>query len=125
MMKKCGILMPEKGLLYGYIIPLLTVILFIILIAITIINVYYRSRISTGEIIAGDIEQLAHLFKNIENTCKIAGFDAQITPINFLTVKKDGFIGSTVGSMNLRYPQKWEGPYVQENPEVQGIPYQI
>ncbi|HZW61910.1 MAG TPA: hypothetical protein VFF04_06830 [Candidatus Babeliales bacterium] len=124
-MKKQGIIMPEKGLLYGYIIPLLTVILFIILIAITIINVYYRSRVSTGEIIAGDIEQLAHLFKDIENSCEIIDFDSQITPINFLTVKKGGFIGSTIGSMNVRYPEKWKGPYVQENPEVQGIPYQI
>ena len=59
----------------------------------------------------------------IHKTCVIIDFDAQKNPINFLNVEK--FTGSEVGPMNLVHPEKWEGPYLKENPTMFHIAYQV
>jgi hypothetical protein len=53
----------------------------------------------------------------------IIDFDNQKNSINFLNVAK--FTGSEVGPMNLAHPEKWEGPYLQDNPTMQHIAYQV
>ena len=35
------------------------------------------------------------------------------------------FAGSEVGPMNLVHPDKWEGPYVKDNPTMFHIAYQV
>ena len=123
--KKRTLLEPEKGLLYGYFAPLLTIVLFIILIAISIFGFYYGTRSETAQDIAAEVTVLTQIFTRIDATCSITGFQNQKNPIDFLTVKKDGFVGSQVGSMSLAHPEKWDGPYVERNFEVQGKEYQI
>ena len=93
------------------------------LIIISIVNFYYRSNILTGTMIADDVKKLAKIFNTIHKQCRILSFDVQQNPINFLNVEK--FSGSEVGSMNLAYPNEWKGPYLPDNPTVQGVEYMV
>lgn len=95
----------------------------IILAAIFTINIWYKKGQSHAEIIANDISKLIGIFQQINTQCMITGFDLTKNSINFLNVTK--FVGSEVGAMNLAYPDKWQGPYLKDNPTVQGIEYQI
>jgi len=98
-------------------------------IAIAIIFVFsykegmYDMQQESGLFIAADIAELRSVFKRIHKTCKILSFDYQKNPINFLNVRT--FAGSEVGSINLVYPKKWEGPYLQDNPTMQGKEYMV
>ncbi|HRN77644.1 MAG TPA: hypothetical protein PLU71_00220 [Candidatus Dependentiae bacterium] len=83
----------------------------------------YEMREESGLLIAADVAQLKGIFERIHKTCRILSFDYQKNPINFLNVV--AFKSSEVGPMNLVYPKKWEGPYLNDNPAVQGIEYQI
>jgi hypothetical protein len=124
-MKKKSVLMPAKGLFYGYLVPLLTIGLFVVLTALSVFVFYYQARAETAELIATQVTKLATVFERINATCTIVSFDNQKNPINFLTIKKGGFVGSEVGSMNLAHPEKWQGPYVCNNPVIQGKEYQV
>lgn len=73
--------------------------------------------------IAIQIEQLATIFKKIDAACGILDFDNEKNTINFLNVKS--FAGTKIGPMTLHYPDRWEGPYLDENPTAQDKPYVI
>lgn len=124
-MRNRSILAPERGLLYGYLTPLLTIGLFIMLIGISIVSLLYRTRVDVGYLMVEEIAALDDIFKRIEASCSIIDFDSQKNPINFLTIKKDGFVGSELGSMNVVYPDKWEGPYLHNNPTMFAKEYQV
>lgn len=87
------------------------------------ITFFYSSRYVTTAVISDDVKKLAAIFQKIDETCGIMDFDAPKSTINFLNVKS--FVGSEVGSVNLRYPDKWEGPYLSDNLTVQGTEYMI
>lgn len=112
-----------KAVLKEYVIPSIAIAFFIILIGLTIFTVRYKTRQFAGDVMVSDIVRLAQIFEQINRDCAIAGFDYQKNPINFLNVK--AFSGSEVGSMNLVYPNKWQGPYLEDNPTMQGKEYQI
>jgi len=95
----------------------------LIFIAFSIKESFYRKRQISGCIIAYDVKKLQKIFEDIHQTCRIISFDYQKNPINFLNVKS--FTSSEVGPMNLAYPEKWQGPYLADNLEVQGIAYQV
>lgn len=103
--------------------PIITGSIVLILVIITALNYYYRPKTYLAELIVKDISTLQDIFKKIDDRCKILGFDYQINPINFLNVGT--FKSSEIGPMNLTYPTQWQGPYVSENPRVQGKEYQI
>lgn len=99
-------------------------ILFLITLAtVSIVNFFKTSDQVTGLVIARDIEKLTEIFQKIHATCHIIGFDYQKNPINFLNVKE--FTSSEVGPMNLAYPKKWKGPYLDDNLAVQGKEYMV
>lgn len=122
-MKKGRICTPKKGLLYGYITPILTVILLVILVGISIYSLMQKSNSNTAMIIDRDLQMLADVFHRIDQDCKVLHFDYPLTRIDFLNVTS--FVGNDVGSMRLAYPEKWKGPYLQKNPSVQGQEYMI
>ncbi len=95
----------------------------LIFIGFSIKESFYRERQIGGCIMADDVTKLQKIFEKIHQTCQIISFDYHKNPINFLNVKE--FTSSEVGPMNLAYPQKWQGPYVEDNPEVQGKAYQV
>lgn len=86
-------------------------------------NLWYTHKKSNADLIAQEVDHLASIFQKIDQSCTITGTDHPIIPINFLNV--GSFSGSEVGSMNLKYPNNWRGPYVKENPTIQSIEYQL
>jgi len=122
-MKKGRICTPKKGLLYGYITPILTTILLVVLVGISIYTLMQKSNSNTAAIIDRDLQTLTDIFHRIDQDCKILHFDYPLNRIDFLTVKS--FVGTNVGAMHLAYPEKWKGPYLEANPMVQGQEYMI
>jgi len=105
------------------IIPMLTIILFLLLVGVALFRLFYQARTIADEMITKEVVQLVDIFKKIDKRCKIISFDYQKNNINFLNVKS--FVGSEVGPMNLAYPENWEGPYLDDNLNIQGKEYQI
>lgn len=105
------------------IIPTLTIVLFVVLVGIALFRLFYQVRTISDEMISREVVQLVDIFKRIDKKCRIISFDYQKNHINFLNVKS--FVGSEVGPMNLVYPENWEGPYLEDNPIIQGKEYQI
>lgn len=96
-------------------------------IAVLVFTVFfsfmYRSKAVTSYTISDDIEKLVTIFNDINRQCGIISFDYQQNPINFLNVVT--FTSSEVGPMNLAHADKWQGPYVNDNPNVQGKEYMV
>lgn len=105
--------------------PLIAVAIIFGLIAFSIATFRGRKARDRGIAIAQDITRLACIFQQIDATAGIAGFDFPKNEINFLNIKKDGFVGSEVGSMNLIRPARWEGPYVNEVSSLQEQNYMV
>lgn len=82
-----------------------------------------ETRVIINETIMTDMSQLKDIFAEIHKECVIMGFDHDKNYVDFLTVKS--FVSSEVGAMNLMFPEKWQGPYVQDNPAIQGKKYEI
>lgn len=111
-----------RGLHY-YFLPLLVGAGIVFFIAVTFVNTFYRAKDDEGMMIAQEVVRLRDIFHRIHASCTIIDFDAQKNPINFLNVAK--FSGSEVGPMNLVHPEKWEGPYLKDNPTMHHIAYQV
>ena len=99
-------------------------LLLLLLFGISLITFWYQTKINTEIIITDDVATLATIFKKINKACTIIDFKyQQQNYIDFLNVIS--FKGSEIGTMNLKYPKKWRGPYLRDNPTVQGKHYQI
>ena len=105
------------------ILPIIVGLGILLFVGMTFFNTLYRSKDDAGMMIVQEIEQLRDIFHRIHNTCVIIDFDDQKNSINFLNVEK--FTGSEVGPMNLVHPEKWEGPYLKDNPTLYHIAYQV
>jgi hypothetical protein len=106
---------------YG--LSVIITLIFVVVFGMSFIDTLYRANDDKGMIIAHDIAQLRDVFHKIHKDCVIIDFDAQKNPINFLNVEK--FSGSEVGPMNLVHPEKWQGPYMKDNPTMYHISYQV
>jgi hypothetical protein len=69
-------------------------------------------------VIADDIALLQRALIAIDEACNITSVMYARSRIDFLSIKK--FEGNQVGPLQLRYPEKWQGPYVEKNPMIQG-----
>lgn len=114
--------MPEKGL-RGAMGPVITIAILLTLFGIVIFNFYYQTRDYSSGLIIKDLGFLQTIFKQIDDKCKIVAFDQTKNSINFLNV--GCFEGFEVGPIKLAYPTQWQGPYVEKNPSLQGIEYQV
>lgn len=106
-----------------YTFPALTVLLFAGLFALAVFQLLREAKNFSDELIAQDVQRLGAIFKKIDDDCKIISFDYQKNNIDFLTVEK--FVSSEIGPMNLMTPEKWHGPYLPDNPTIQGKVYQV
>ena len=122
---KKEIRMKQKTNYTRFFFPSITTFIILILLGITFLNWRSSSKRDVGHYIAQDVSRLSTIFEDINNTAGILGFDRQKNEINFLNIKKDGFVGSELGSMNLMYPAKWQGPYENEMPRIQEEDYMI
>jgi hypothetical protein len=109
--------------LKSFILPALTGTLLLSLFIFTIWILLHYSGFYVDKLIADDVKNLQTIFKKIDKSCGILGFEHDKNHVDFLNVVK--FVGSEIGSMNLAHPEKWEGPYLQDNPTIQQKPYQI
>lgn len=105
------------------IFPAVVIAATVVFVGMTLFNTVYRAKDDSGMMMADAVVELRDVFHRIHKTCVIIDFDDQKNSINFLNVEK--FSGSEVGPMNLAYPEKWEGPYLKENPTMQHIAYQV
>lgn len=105
--------------------PLVAIAVICVLIGFSIFTFRARKARDRGVMFTNDIARLAQIFQKIDATAGIAGFDFHKNEINFLNIKKDGFIGSEVGSMNLIRPARWEGPYINEITSLQEQNYMV
>lgn len=107
------------------VVSLATVTFLLILVGITIFYFVNYTKQATADQIITDIELLGKTFKKIDETAVIRDFNSPKSTINYLNIKKGGFVGSEVGPMNLVHPDKWEGPYFRDNPMIENKEYQV
>lgn len=88
-------------------------IILMMLLGLFLFKVIYHRAYYLSSIIEQDVVHIAKILTNIDKNCTILSVAGEHTPINFLTVKS--FVGSSVGGLNLAYPQKWQGPYLEAN----------
>lgn len=77
----------------------------------------------TAVLINKDISRILDALSKIDRDCSILDVEGNKNAIDFLSVEK--FSGSEVGPFNLAYPKNWKGPYIKQNPALQGISYEI
>jgi len=106
-----------------FLFSLLAALFFVVLVFIAIYNWCVTSKELFGDILSKDVAALANVVERIDKECRILSFDNQKNIINFLTVTS--FVSSEVGSLNLEYPKKWQGPYVDDNPTYQEKEYMV
>lgn len=103
--------------------PIIIGVLLAVLVGLAVYRLLKQSRTIVNQMIIEHVQQLETIFKKINDTCLITGVAHDVSHINFLNVKS--FVSSEVGPLNLAYPQQWQGPYVQDNPSMQGKVYEI
>lgn len=104
-------------------IPYIATLIVVILFSSGVYYIVNGVRKSTDLVIADHIQMLSSIFTTINTTCGIIDFEHARNYVDFLNVKS--FTGSEVGSMNLKNPQHWQGPYVEDNPTIQEKMYVI
>lgn len=108
---------------HNYVIPALALGLFVGFFALAFYRFYYTAYSFSDTLITQHVQDLKKIIERIDSTAKITSFEHDINYIDFLNVKS--FVGSEVGPLNLLYPDKWEGPYLNDNPTIQEKYYQI
>ena len=101
----------------------LMALLFLAGSAFVIYKYIHQMRKANDEVIAGHIQKLQTIFKDINDCCKINAFRHEKDYIDFLNV--GSFEGSVVGPMSLMEPKNWKGPYLKESLTIMGKEYQI
>lgn len=106
-----------------FLVPLLLGSAFLGIVVFVSIKYVAQARRYDDQLMTENIEKLADIFKRIHQCCKIIGFEHKRNYVDFLTVAK--FEGNRVGSMNLEYPEKWQGPYLYQPMLSDGKEYEI
>ncbi len=84
----------------------------------------FQDRFSVlNTVIKDDLARIERILNQIDKECNILSIRSDRAFLDFLTVEK--FAGSMVGCLNLAYPKHWKGPYLNQNPSVQGKLYEI
>jgi hypothetical protein len=99
-----------------YIVPFGAGALLSILFSVAFYQLYQSIATITSDLIVEQVSELAEIFNRIDKTAGIYSFEHEKNYIDFLTVKN--FVGSEVGSLNLRVAAGWEGPYLHDNPTI-------
>lgn len=105
------------------IFPFVSAAIIILLVSISCIVFFKEGRSAPDDIMARDVQQLAEIFARIDKACGIIKIEHQRNYIDFLQVRS--FVSSQIGSLNLRNPQAWEGPYLNDNLMMQGKFYEL
>jgi hypothetical protein len=93
------------------------------LLLVFFLKIYQDTSSVRVSVMREDLEILQQLLNRIDKECNILSIRSNGADLDFLTVEK--FVGSTVGCLNLAYPKNWRGPYVQQDPTMDGKFYEI
>lgn len=102
---------------------LLSVSFLSLLVLTFFIRVYTSKPQYLASVIKEDLLVINQALAKIDKECNILTIRSDSAIIDFLTVQK--FVGSTVGCLNLAYPENWKGPYIQLTPTYQTKPYAL
>ncbi len=105
--------------------PFFSIVIIVLLFAVSLYNLFTAVTKNDASLLVNDLAKLETIFKKINDEAIILNIEGKKNNINFLNIKKGGFIGSEVGPLNLAYPDKWDGPYLKQNPVIQQAEYQI
>jgi len=93
------------------------------LLSFTLFRFYQSARAVSQKVIASNVEQIGQALENIDATCEIVAILRDRALIDFLQVQ--AFAGNQIGPLQLRRPDKWQGPYIDHNLLMQNIPYEL
>jgi hypothetical protein len=93
------------------------------LLVFTLYRFYRSARVVAQDVIIEHVEQIGKVLENIDATCEIVAIVRDRALIDFLQVQ--AFVGNQIGPLQLRQPEKWHGPYLDHNPLIQDIPYEL
>ena len=88
-----------------------------------IFKIYKSKPVFEVSVISRDLKIIVESLNEIDKACSILSFKHDRNYVDFLNVEK--FVSSEVGCLNLVKPKNWQGPYVQDNPTMQGKLYEI
>jgi hypothetical protein len=98
-------------------------IFLIIIFTISIIFLFLNKKYYVTKIINDDLEILHEKLARIDEDCNIINITQNPLVLDFFTVRN--FQGSVIGGINLAHPKNWKGPYLSQNPTLQGKYYEI
>ncbi|MBD3231276.1 hypothetical protein GF322_01305 [Candidatus Dependentiae bacterium] len=113
---------PVAGAFQKY-FPIFSISLFALLILLFVVKIFHNKPYFAAAIITTDIKKIVNALNNIDDDCSILKIKDKNNFIDFLNITK--FTGSEVGPLNLAYPKNWRGPYLYDNPTMQGKLYRI
>ncbi len=113
---------PLAGFFQKY-FPVFSITLLTLLLLAFVARVFHNKPYFTAILIKTDIKQIVCALNRIDHDCSILKIENKNNYVDFLNVEK--FTGSEVGPLNLAYPKNWRGPYISDNPTMQGKPYRI
>ncbi len=104
-------------------IPKVVGILLIIFFIISALSLWRNSHINLDENIHHDVIELKYVLERIQKDCYIYKFEHEKSYIDFLNVIK--FAGNNLGSIQLGFPENWQGAYLKNNPKIQDKFYMV
>lgn len=108
---------------HKYFWPIVVGILFFLFFISSSVYYFLKLRKSDDALISEHVQKLSDIFKIINQQTNIMKIEGDRATIDFLNTKS--FAGSSVGPLVLQYPQKWQGPYLIDEPRIQNKLYQI
>ena len=104
-------------------IPHLAITVLTIMVAVLVVRSLHNKPEFTAAMLSHDLRTIEMALHQIDASCDILSLDRDRIHVDFLTVAS--FHSSEVGGINLGRPENWEGPYVPDNPALQGKVYEV
>jgi hypothetical protein len=96
--------------------PVISATVLILLMLIFTFKVLHDKSNFTSNIISRDLSLIKNAIIKVDSDCKIIDIKENKVIIDFLNVKS--FSGSVIGGINLANSEKWQGPYIKNNPTI-------
>lgn len=94
-----------------------------VIVVFVMFKMFYTKPYFVASVMHNDMNRIERILHNIDKTCEILGTQGGSAAIDFLTIKT--FTGSMVGGVDLAHPKNWRGPYLEQNPTMQGRFYEL
>lgn len=108
---------------HSYLITVVSSFILLVLAVVCFRYFYSGAFFSQDYVLVNNIEKLKKIFDRIDQEAGILSFRYDKNYIDFLNVEK--FSGSEIGSINLRHPDKWKGPYLKDVLTYKGEPFMV